>query len=532
MPSSVDFLPVCDLLFNFISVATYFCDVAFDVIVAYTAFHFAQPGWFYLFFFLLVSSVFLCHVISIKWYVDEDESHRGLSTAFVLGVHLALGGVFWRYGRLLFAPIDIAVVKREMSCLSVIRMVHGFAQGVPSLVAKGYLIATFGSGSGSGAQTEAHLQILYVSAALSLFSICWGLASFNKNIRPKTMHKLILTWIGVISQFLWRLGTVSARVLALVLYASVYHAWLLVFALLHWLCMFLWLLFMRKNEMSLMGAADGGGSSASDAASEKKKRTQLNLKAALSCTLLSVVYMVDFLNMEHTPTVVRMALYYAVALIENLLLFSLWCAHIQTTLQYSAEERVRAFFSAMAPFVAGVVFMVLYYKIFHVSKTKSDLGVSDADGAPVGGGRAGCGPPGAANGDTVFNCALNPALRKKKKIPRNIPPPPPGQGQKAATAFWKEPLPAPATPPLSSGVYDGSPDGPMHNLGNDRLANDRFDSSGEHGKGPREKKAFSIHAYTIKTILDYCNSSQHIYSFWFDYNYYNGFHAPFYFLPR
>ena len=112
-PSAVDFLPVCDLLFNFISVATYFCDVAFDVIVAYTAFQFPDQTWFYLFFFLLILSVFLCHVISIKWYVDEGSAH-GKSGAAVLALHFALCGVFWRYGRLLFAPIDIGVVKREM----------------------------------------------------------------------------------------------------------------------------------------------------------------------------------------------------------------------------------------------------------------------------------------------------------------------------------------------------------------------------------------------------------------------------------
>ena len=33
--SSVDFLPVCDLLFNLVSVTAYFCDVAFAAIVAY-----------------------------------------------------------------------------------------------------------------------------------------------------------------------------------------------------------------------------------------------------------------------------------------------------------------------------------------------------------------------------------------------------------------------------------------------------------------------------------------------------------------
>ena len=37
---------------------------------------------------------------------------------------------------------------------------------------------------------------------------------------------------------------------------------------------------------------------------------------------------------------------------------------------------------------------------------------------------------------TVFNCALNPAMKKRKKIPRVIPPPPTD-----LKPFWKEPLP-------------------------------------------------------------------------------------------
>ena len=53
-----------------------------------------------------------------------------------------------------------------------------------------------------------------------------------------------------------------------------------------------------------------------------------------------------------------------------------------------------------------------------------------------------------SNNQAVFNCVLNPAMRKKKKIPSVLPPPPPGgvapvpnAGGKSATPFWKEPLP-------------------------------------------------------------------------------------------
>ena len=65
-----------------------------------------------------------------------------------------------------------------------------------------------------------------------------------------------------------------------------------------------------------------------------------------------------------------------------------------------------------------------------------------------------------SNNQAVFNCVLNPAMRKKKKIPSVLPPPPDGStsttsgigsaptsghvttvGTKSATPFWKEPLP-------------------------------------------------------------------------------------------
>ena len=67
-------------------------------------------------------------------------------------------------------------------------------------------------------QTDVH----YVSIAFSLFNVCWALASFNKNISREDVEKLVLTWIGVLFQLCWRLGTVSSRVISLVVYWSAY----------------------------------------------------------------------------------------------------------------------------------------------------------------------------------------------------------------------------------------------------------------------------------------------------------------------
>ncbi len=63
----VDFLPICDLLFNFISVASYFCDVAFDVIVAYTFYRENATAWFLILVCSMIISLFVCQTLSIKW---------------------------------------------------------------------------------------------------------------------------------------------------------------------------------------------------------------------------------------------------------------------------------------------------------------------------------------------------------------------------------------------------------------------------------------------------------------------------------
>lgn len=41
-----EFLPLCDVLFNVISLAGYFCDVVFDVVLAYALYERQKFGYF------------------------------------------------------------------------------------------------------------------------------------------------------------------------------------------------------------------------------------------------------------------------------------------------------------------------------------------------------------------------------------------------------------------------------------------------------------------------------------------------------
>jgi len=488
--AAVDFLPVCDLLFNLISLTCYFCDVVFVSMVTYTLYDYTgghgadddagQIAWFSVLFVAATTTLIACQILSFRWYLKEEEETSSPSSwlaAAVAASHVLLSGVIWRYGKLLFAPVDVAVVKREMRNLSILRLVHAFGLSAPSVLVQGYILASAGtaavgassaaseasasstspSSSSTAEDVERSLKIHVISSALSLFNICWGLASFNKNIRSRNLHRLILTWLGVISQLLWRLGTIGARCLALALYASAYKAWLLLFGFMHWICMITWIQVMQHQK---------------ETASVKTR------------LLVSWVYMIDFLNLDEDGgerTRFRVGLFYAVVFIENVLLVSLWSTNIRTKLNVEASDRATAHVASVLSFATGVVFMLIYYRLFHVTKTgqtqqqqqhmltdslsKTENGAaSNGTGERSMGGRAGAAKVNETLQSTVFNCALNPAL-KKKKIPRVIPPLPnqvPVENGKMSRPFWKEPLPSQLQDhqviPHDGGVYDGGDD--------------------------------------------------------------------------
>ena len=275
-------------------------------------------------------------------------------------------------------------------------------------------------------------EINVISMALSLFNVCWALASFTKNIRQHNVHRLVLTWIGVIFQFMWRLGTITSRVLVLVLYSTVYTYWVFLVVILHWITMMLWVLsrYAAFNKTKI----------------EKISRLQ---EIGLS-VFVSYIHIFCYVNLEEQSTKLKIITFYSIMLVENILLMALWTLGEQVTTTVVGWDRDKIFIAVSCSFFFGLIFMVIYYKYFHVRKiaaamqaetthmeksrngghslphtTSTNISHSSTDDPAV----------------TVFNCALNPALRKKKKMPsRSVPPLPPNTP--AAVPFWKEPLPS------------------------------------------------------------------------------------------
>lgn len=333
---------------------------------------------------ILVATL-VAQILSLHWYLERKPV--GMTKIFVIALHVAQLGVLWRYARLL-VPVQLSSVKCEVRDLCVLRLIHGFLQAAPMLLLQISLLLVKNDGP-----TADLINLITVSAALSLFSLCWGLASFSKHVQ--SVDRLVLTWLGVVSQLLWRAGTVTARVIALSAYAAGYHSWIFLVLALHWACMFLWLLSPRS-------------------AFHGQAASKLGI-----CGLMAAVYVLAYINLHDKPHGRTMIIFYTVMLLENCLLVGAWLV---------AVWPIKPSYWPLVPsltvglFVAGIIFMLLYYHYFHVRRLLDKPNV----------------PPG------VFNCRFaSPsaaALYRKKKKPTSFVPPP-GLGP-MAVPFWRRPLPS------------------------------------------------------------------------------------------
>lgn len=69
-----EFLPLCDVLFNVISLAGYFCDVVFDVVLSYALFERGRFVYFALVITLVMVSLIISQVSSIAIQIPHATS--------------------------------------------------------------------------------------------------------------------------------------------------------------------------------------------------------------------------------------------------------------------------------------------------------------------------------------------------------------------------------------------------------------------------------------------------------------------------
>jgi len=105
-----EFLPLCDVLFNIISLAAYFCDIVFDVVMGYALYSHGRYVPFVLTMLFVGASATIEQIMSLRWYLaaraisDKSTLADRLKRSAVQALHFVQLGVLWRLAPIIFVP--------------------------------------------------------------------------------------------------------------------------------------------------------------------------------------------------------------------------------------------------------------------------------------------------------------------------------------------------------------------------------------------------------------------------------------------
>ncbi|XP_030628342.1 XK-related protein 6b [Chanos chanos] len=357
-----------DCLWIVLALLVFFWDVGTDLWLAVDYYTKQDYLWFGLTLsFVLVPSV-LVQILSFRWFV-QDYTGGGLGTVEGLSsrrattrlgtsvhgrgkccrvsvwiwqtiIHILQMGQVWRYIRTMYLGIQSRRRKEnqrrfywammyEYADVNMLRLLETFLESAPQLVLQLCIMI----------QKNRAETLQCVSAAASLLSLSWVLASYHKLLRDSRDDQKSMSYRGALVQLLWRLFTISSRALSFALFASVFHIYFGIFVVLHWCAMAFWVI-------------HGG----TDFCMSKWEEVLFNM-------VVGVVYIFCWFNVKEGRTRYRMVAYYTLVLTENAVLTALWYAYRDpaTTDSYAVLALCGVFLS----FASGVACMILYYGVLH-----------------------------------------------------------------------------------------------------------------------------------------------------------------------
>lgn len=97
----------------------------------------------------------------------------------------------------------------------------------------------------TGANPYLKLSLLAISVTCSLVSLAWSLVVYHRSLRYTYPTKANISLLGTLFQFLWHFCSITARVLALSLFATAVPLWIGPLCAAHWLVMASWVVYQR-----------------------------------------------------------------------------------------------------------------------------------------------------------------------------------------------------------------------------------------------------------------------------------------------
>ncbi|XP_041484934.1 XK-related protein 4-like [Lytechinus variegatus] len=343
-----------DATFVFVGISLYIADLVTDILVGVQYLRQGDILWSVMtFVFVLVPSLVLQY-FSFRWFIldlDDDTKYKSNSS---------LGKLWAWFEWLLTHVLQLAAIIRYCSVckfgmrsrtdakyyrrmiserhdVTMLRLLESFMESAPQLVLQVYIMV----------EEQELYWLTATSAIVSLLSLCFSLGIYQKALRDNLeysdpqAHKGKLSYGHVVLLIVWRLFTITSRVLAMALFGSIYEWWVFVLAAAHWAVMTAWLIWQ-------------------DTSFHESKYDEIPFDA-----VIGIVHIFCFFNMKEGPTRYRAIIFYVIVFIENTVMFGFWYAETD-----SQEERygLPALVFVWGGFFVGIFFMLLYYYCFHPEK--------------------------------------------------------------------------------------------------------------------------------------------------------------------
>ncbi|XP_040454757.1 XK-related protein 5 isoform X1 [Falco naumanni] len=290
-------------------------------------------GWFRLTVACMVPG-YAAQLLSILWFrADGHPPGRWLLVLHLL--QLGLWKRYWDVLRMVAKAGGSACageVLTQHGDVCVLRLLEALLQTLPHLLLQAYIIVT----------VDAAGFIPGVSAGLSLLSLAWALVSYSHFTCLLKPGHLCPPAAAILFLLLWRTGMLGTRVLALVLFARLYSFWVFAVAGIHWLLMSFWLVAQQTDIIA------------------QPCRWRL-----FNC-LVGAVYIFCYLNVRPGPSKHRVAVFYAIMLMENTLLLLLATRFLQAELRSSLYVTG----AVLSGSVIGAAALVVYYSLLHPKSTE------------------------------------------------------------------------------------------------------------------------------------------------------------------